>query len=324
MSHGPEISLDGREPVSAALEKVAAAAQAGVSSVWLATHLFARDSISTATLVLERHPELDVVLTAISPFTINPVHIAMVTATLDEMFPGRVSLCLGVGAPDDLASARIDASKPLGAMREALQVCRGLLGGSRVEIEGWHFGVGARALDHGAHPVPIILAASGPRMMQLASTMADGVLLSAGASPAFVARNLRSLGAGRPPASGFSNCGFVYSAIDEDEHLAFDRLRPKLAMSLRGRHHAENLDLAGSTLDQEALRQAVAAGRMDQACALMSDDTIGRHSVAGDPRNFARGLAAYRQAGLDRVVLAGLGSADEIFVAVSAIKAGSA
>ena len=324
MQHAPEISLDGREPISRALLKAAAAAEAGVGSIWLATHLFARDSISTAAIMLERHPSVNIVLTAVSPFTVHPVHIAMIAATLDEAFPGRVSLCLGVGAPDDLSSARIDASRPLGAMTEALTICRNLLDGERVEVEGQRFGVAARGLDHGAHKVPIILAASGPKMMQLAASMADGVLLSAGSSPAFVSQCLDVLQAEQTPRDGFANCGFVYSAVSEDEAAAFDRLRPKLAMSLRGRHHAENLALAGSTLDQESLRQAVAAGRMDAANALMSDDTIRRHAVVGRPENFARGIADYRQAGLQRVVLAGLGSAEEINMAVAAVRARSA
>lgn len=324
MQPAPEISLDGREPVSQALEKVAAAAEAGVSSVWLATHLFARDSITTAALVLERHPGLSVVLTALSPFTINPVHIAMIVATLDEAFPGRISLCLGVGAPDDLASAKIHASRPLGGMMEALKICRSLLDGKRIEIEGQHFGVAARSLDHGAHPIPLFLAASGPKMMQLAARLADGVLLSAGSSPAFVAHNLKIMRAEGEPRKGFCNCGFVYSAVNEREEVAFDRLRPKLAMSLRGRHHAENLALAGSRLDQEALRQTVAAGRLDEASALMADDTIRRHAVVGNPQSFANGLAAYEQTGLDRIVLAGLSSAEEVTVAVAAVKTRSA
>lgn len=324
MPRAPELSLDGREPVARAFEKVAAAAEAGVRSIWLATHLFARDSITTAALVLERYPELSVVLTAVSPLSINPVQIAMIAATLDEAFPGRVSLCLGVGAPDDLASAGIDAAQPLRAMTEAMTICRSLLDGRREAFEGDRFSVAARALDHGARPVPLILAASGPKMLRLAARMADGVLLSAGSSPAFVEHSLRSLHEGGGAPAGFWNCGFVYSAVSADGQAAYDRLRPKLAMSLRGRHHADNLAMAGSTLDQEALRQAVAEGRMDDANALMSDDTIRRHAVVGDPQGFVDGLEAFGRAGMDRVVLAGLASAEEINVAVAAVKTRSA
>ncbi len=323
MLQAPEISLDGREPVSMAFEKAATAAELGVRTIWLATHLFARDPISTAALLLERHSGLSVVLTAVSPLSINPVQIAMIAATLDEAFPGRVSLCLGVGAPDDLQGAGIDATRPLTAMSEALAICRPLLDGKREAFEGRRFSVAARALDHGARRVPLILAASGPKMLVLAARMADGVLLSAGSSPAFVGQSLQTLRAEGAPPSGFSNCGFVYSAVSEDGQAAYDRLRPKLAMSLRGRHHSENLALAGSVLDQEALRQAVAEGRMEDAAALMSDDTIRRHSVVGDPKGFVEGLQAFEQAGLDRVILAGLASPKEIRTAVSAVIARS-
>ncbi|MEJ0071273.1 MAG: LLM class flavin-dependent oxidoreductase [Pseudomonadota bacterium] len=47
-----------------------------------------------------------VALMAMSPYSTHTVFAAMAAATLDEMFPGRVTLCLGVGAPADPGGCR--------------------------------------------------------------------------------------------------------------------------------------------------------------------------------------------------------------------------
>src|SRR4029077_3549261 len=119
-----------------------------------------------------------------------PVQAAMAAATLDEFFPGRVSLCLGVGAPADLKSIGIGGDKSIRIMREALELARALLAGETVTSNGEYFRSYGRRLAVGARSVPLILAASGPRMLELAGAAADGVLLSAGTSVEFVERSV--------------------------------------------------------------------------------------------------------------------------------------
>src|SRR5262249_49793523 len=158
---------------------------------------------------------LRVALMAMSPLTMHPVQAAMSAATLDEFFPGRVTLCFGVGTPGDLNSIGIEAKKPLRIMREALELARALLAGETVRVDGKFFCVQGRRLGNGARPVPLVLAASGPRMLELAGTAADGVLLSAGTSIEFVERSLERVhyaAKGRP----VRNHALVYGAVDED------------------------------------------------------------------------------------------------------------
>ena len=64
------------------------------------------------------------VLMAISPYTVNPIYAAMAAATLDELFPGRVQLCFGMGAPRELEAAGIVAEHPVRTLRGAFSVAR--------------------------------------------------------------------------------------------------------------------------------------------------------------------------------------------------------
>ena len=98
------ISCDGRDPPAALREKLAAAEGGGAAAAWLANHLFLRDPVAQAALALQHTRHMRVALMALSPLTMHPVQAAMAAATLDEAFPGRVTLCLGVGAPGDLGA----------------------------------------------------------------------------------------------------------------------------------------------------------------------------------------------------------------------------
>jgi alkanesulfonate monooxygenase SsuD/methylene tetrahydromethanopterin reductase-like flavin-dependent oxidoreductase (luciferase family) len=141
------VSSDGRDTPEQFFEKLEIAERWGARSLWLANHLFLRDPVSLAAVSLTRTSRIKVALMAVSPFTVHPVQAVMAAATLDEMFPGRVTLCFGVGAPADLKAVSIDGSKPLKMMREALKISRALLAGETVSYEGAHRSCGLRSRD---------------------------------------------------------------------------------------------------------------------------------------------------------------------------------
>jgi len=302
--HNASLATDGRDPPEAFLAKVRAGEAGGAVRMWVANHLFQRDPVTLAALALGATSRLPVALMAMSPFSMHPVQAAMAAATLDEIYPGRVTLCFGVGAPVDLESAGLDASRPLKPMREAVEIARALLAGETVNREGQAFTVRNRALSSGVRNVPIVLAASGPQMLELAGAIADGVLISAGTSVPFVRWCLEQVHRG---AAGrkVRTCGLVYSAVDTEREAAHARLRRMLAILLRGAHHRMNLELAGTVLDQAALREAAARGDWAAAEALITPDVLARHAVCGTPAEVRERIAAYHAAGLDEVVLSG-------------------
>src|SRR3954452_1624312 len=105
------ISCDGRDSVAGFQEKLATAENGGAAANWIANHLFQRDPITLAAMSLTQTKRMRVTLMAISPLTVHAVRANMVAATLVEFFPGRVALCLGIGAPADLKSIGIGGEK---------------------------------------------------------------------------------------------------------------------------------------------------------------------------------------------------------------------
>jgi 5,10-methylenetetrahydromethanopterin reductase len=310
------VAFDGRNPLPALVEQARAAEAAGADTICVSSHLFLRDPFTVAAAVLAATARVHVTLMAVSPHVMHPVHMAMAAATLDELAPGRVALCVATGAPNDLADAGVKPARPLRALREAVEIVRGLLAGEPGAYQGELFRIAGRRLAPGRHAVPILLAASRPRALELAGALADGVLLSSASSVEFVRASLDHVARG---ARGrrLRRAGLVYASVADREADALGRFRRQLAITLRAPHHAENLRLAGARLDQEAVRRAVAGEDWAAAEALVGDEVVRRHTASGTPAQVRARLDAYRAAGLDELVLGGLYTSAETARAVA-------
>src|SRR5437870_787723 len=304
------VAFDGRNPLPVLREQAQAAERAGADSVWVSSHLFLRDPFASAATILAATTRVRVALMAVSPHVVHPVHIAMAAATLDEVAPGRVVLCVGTGAPNDLADAGVVPQRPLATLRETVELVRLLLTGEPVTYKGEVFRVQGRRLAPGGRSMPLVVAAARARTLELAGAVGDGVLLSNASSVEFVGWSLDHVarGAGARP---LRRAGLVYAAVADREADALGRFRRQLAITLRAPHHATNLALAGAALDQEAVRQAVAREDWRAAETLVTDDVVRRHTASGTPAQVRARLAAYHAAGLDEVVLGGLYTPEE-------------
>ena len=313
------ISMDGRAPIADIPAQAQAAEAGGATTLWIACHLFLRDPITTAALALGATRRIRIALMAMSPYSTHPVFIAMAAATLDEMYPGRVILCLGAGAPADLKAAGIDSPQPLATLRETVGLCRSLLAGETVDFQGQIFHAAGRRLVGGRRDVPIVLAASRPNMLRLAGRATDGVLISAATSPPFVRACLDQAATGAG-GRAFRKLGIVYTKLAATEADAIGPIRRPIGFVLRGAHHAENIRLSGASLDQAALAAAYAAEDWATVDRLVSDDVVRRHAACGTAAQVRAKLAEYRAFGLDEVILGGLDDAPSIAAALAAAR----
>ena len=311
------ISMDGRAPVTDIAAQAKAAEEGGASTLWIACHLYLRDPITMAALALGATRRIRIALMAMSPYSVHPVFIAMAAATLDEMYPGRVILCLGAGAPADLKAAGLEATRPLVSVGETLKICRALLAGEMADFQGQMFRVSGRRLVNGGTEVPIVLAASRARMLKLAGRESDGVLISAATSPPFVKACLAEAASTNP---GFRKVGIVYTKLGATEKEGIDPIRRPIGFVLRGAHHAENIRLSGATLDQAARATAYAAENWAEVDRLVSDDVVRRHAACGTPDQVRAKLEEYRAIGLDEVVIGGMDDAPSIAAALAAVR----
>lgn len=300
------ISIDGFTPASAIADQARAAENGGVETLWIATHLYLRDPVTLAATALAATTRIKIALMAMSPYSIHPIYAAMAATTLSELHPGRIILSLGVGAPGDLAAAGIETPRPLQFLEETIDICRGLFAGDAVTHEGEAFRLSGRRLEGAPCDIPIVLAASGPRMLRLAGARADGVIISGATSVPFVRSCLDR--SGRDVAT----YGIVYAKIGKRGDPGVEQLRRTLGFILRGAHHAKNVESASLNLDQDALRTAYAAEDWETVATLVTDEVIDAHAAVGTADHVRHRLADYHKAGLDQVVLGGLTDPEEM------------
>ena len=119
-----------------------------------------------------------------NPFTRHASVLASAIQTVEEMAPGRVKFVIGTG----YTSASTIGRKPatLAEMRACIGAVKALLAGETVD---WSGTPGRLAYASGRR-IPVLMAASGPKAMELAGEIADGVLLLVGFNRALVERAL--------------------------------------------------------------------------------------------------------------------------------------
>lgn len=123
--------------------------------------------------------------------TRHPAVTASAALTLDELTGGR--FVLGLGSGDSSLVTTGLGSQRLADFRLTVESFRALLAGEEGRIGATPIRL-PWAKPRGR--VPIYVAASGPRMLELAGAMADGVIMMVGVSPAIVGAALEQVRAG--------------------------------------------------------------------------------------------------------------------------------
>lgn len=156
-----------------------------------------------------------------NPVTRHPTVVASMLATLGTLFDGRA--VLGIGRGDSAVRTLGLPPMKLAEFRDALRLMRRLCRGEEAEVNGTTIRFGWLT---GA--VPVLLAAYGPRVLELAGAEADGLILQL-ASPDVVEWAMRHAREGAR-ATGRALDGFEVVAaaptyVSADRERALSRVR---------------------------------------------------------------------------------------------------
>lgn len=283
------------------------AEEAGFESLWVTERYFHEETFSLLGFLAAATQRLKLGVGVVNPYTRHPALVAMASATLDRLSGGRFLLGLG---RSEKSVVQDKLGIPYGTARavleEAAVTIRRLLAGERVTTASRHFRLnGVRLAILPVQPqLPIYLAAIGPKGLQLAGAVADGVLLNAYVPPAYVRYAVAEVrqaatAAGRDAGALDIACMLVVRLTDDPASLR-PTLKQRLVRLLDEPHVGEIL-LEKGGFDPGLLGPLRATIRQEgeqAATRFISDDMVEAFYVVGPAAHCRERIAAYRQAGV--------------------------
>ena len=304
------------------VELVQYAEQRGFESAWACETRLVRDAMTPLAAFSQSTSRIKLATGVVNNWTRTAGLMAMTLATLHELSGGRI--ILGIGAYwDPLAHNQgIRRRRHLSAMREYVTVVRRLLEMETVTLDGEVVKVEDLRLDLGdgmvREPidVPIYIGATGPRMMELAGEIADGIFHNFFTSTGYLRRSLERVerGAARAGRSiqDIDMPHMLAVAMSDDAETARNVARHDVTMYLGQQPHIGK----ASGVPDEVIQNVHNAmggwppreGGIEDAMTLVGDDIVDLLCAAGTPAMCRERVQEYVDAGASYPVLCPLTS----------------
>ncbi|MFN3339382.1 MAG: LLM class F420-dependent oxidoreductase [Dietzia sp.] len=281
------------------------------------------DAVSQLGFLAARTSHMELASGILQIYTRTPTLTAMTAAGLDYVSDGRFTLGLGASGPqvvEGFHGVKYDA--PLARTREIIEICRKVWRREKLVHDGAKYQIPLPA-DQGTglgkplklinHPVreniPIVLAALGPKNVQLAAEIADGW------QPMFFHPEKAHLAWGEPLRAGREKrdpslgelevyAGPPLAIVDETEVPGYlDLVRPFLAlyiggMGARGKNFYNELACRyGYEAEAAHIQDLYLEGKKDEAAAAVPDELVRSVSLIGPESYVAERVEAFREAG---------------------------
>lgn len=287
------------------LEYVKFAEKHGFEAVWQAESRLVRDAIVPMAAYAAVTNKIKIGSGVINNWTRNIGLLAATFLTLDDLAPDRI-IC-GIGAWwDPLAkNVGIDRSKPLTAMRETIVILRKLLNMEHVSFDGEFINVHEIELDvvHGRREprnVPIMIGATGNKMMEMTGEIADGAVLNYCVPPEYNLKALELLEQGAKKSGrtldDIDRPQLVVCSVDEDHDVAIDTTRELLTQYLAQQPHIAKASGVSSDVVaeiQSILGWPATHEQIKKAKHLVPEDLILRITASGTPNEARSKVAEY-------------------------------
>jgi len=298
-----------RMPIADLIQCARSAEKAGFAYISVAESFY-RDGAALAAAIASHTEHIRFGTSVFPIYTRTPFQLAMAMATLHEISEGRTGyLGLGVGyrsRTENYFGVKIE--RPQQRMREYVEIIRLLLFGSDASYQGkfFQFHQFPRLVEKPLD-IPIYFGSSGPKMLQLAGQVADGVILNSIVTPEHLqhAREMVSRGAekaGRDPSSIEIASSVIYS-VSEDAEEAAQAAKEDVLFYLGYPEVNPMLEQSGFMGEAELLRRTNQEEGKEKALGLMSQQMLDSLAIYGDEQHCRARLRELIDAGLDLPII---------------------
>lgn len=312
--------------------------QLGFGHLWVVEDCFRAGGLTLAATALSTTARLRVGVGLMPAPVRNPAIAAMEIATLARAHPRRFTATFGHGALEWMRQIGAAPRDRLGMLEETVVAIGALLDGRTVTSAGEHVRLRDVELELPPAERPeLLIGSTGPRGLELAGKVADGMLLPEGCGADFIRWALAQAERGRADAvderglpgaggeRGFLGAGgdpggagaerralrcvvYAWLSLDEDPRRAAELIAPSLAKWSRSAHYPMPQRLAGLTpaRDADAPHTSVVSPPAPAPPALDATRLARlaeRVAICGDARMCAAAVERLHDAGADAVML---------------------
>jgi 5,10-methylenetetrahydromethanopterin reductase len=273
----------------------------GFRCFWVADQGFCRDPFVILSGIAARCTTLELGVGITSPYTRLPVQIARAAVTLQEVTSGRFRLGLGTANVHTvLRPLGLEPGSRVGRLRDAIRDIRCLLAGEEVTA-------GLRLQTHVQPPVPIYLGTRGPKILELAGEVADGVLVESIFNDKGIdhvqerlekgaARSGRTLGS-------FDLVSWQVVIVTDDPQSEYAQLRPWVLRTFQN-GPPEALRMVGIRDSAiEEVRGLISVGDLVRAEEAIPDEAIDSLMIIGDANHVTERIRQVERAGATTIAV---------------------
>jgi len=311
------------------LDVALTAEKLGFDSYWTPDHLVATgirrwdalEAWSTLAALAVQTKKIKLATGVSDTYRYHPAVLAQKVATLDAISEGRAILGIGIGEAMNLVPYGIPYDKPVARTEEALEIIRKLWSEDFIDFEGNYYKLRKAFIQPKPsvpvsetkfrHTVPIFVAASSPRTMQMVAKYGDG-WLPANMPVNEYAENLKKI---REMAKQYERnpevikpAHFTYVAIGKDKEATRKAVLPQAKMLLLSRPKIiEKLGFKPSTYEFEMTFNLVfpdhAKAWMEKAQEIPDEVVDKSPYIIGTPDHAIGKIEEYVKAGCRHFVI---------------------
>ena len=161
-------------PLDELVKLVKLAEDVGFEYAWITDHYNNKNVYETLALIANATETIKMGPGVTNPYVRSPAISASAIATIDEISEGRATFGIGPGDKATFDALGIAWEKPVSTIKAAIADINTLLAGGKTEA-GAALGGAKKVQD----AIPIYMGAQGPKMLETAGEIADGVLINA-------------------------------------------------------------------------------------------------------------------------------------------------
>jgi 5,10-methylenetetrahydromethanopterin reductase len=282
----------------------------GLDQIWVSDERFYRDVFVNMTLAVGLTHRVKVGSMVTDPFVRHPAVTAAAAASVDEVSGGRCVLGMGAGI-SGFHEMGIQRVRPARAIKEAVQLIHRLTSGEKaIAFEGQSVQFRGGHLNFPPlRPVPVYVAGRGPKVLEIAGEVADGVVIASYASQRGIEWGLdhaaRGARRGGRRLEDIIKMSWLYTSISSDGERARDAVRTGVAVAMWGSR--EILPQIGVQLPANVLRvmedRSYSYEVIAELAHRLPDALLEEFSVAGTAMEVASKLIQIGRMGIAQAAL---------------------